>query len=77
MAKKKVSDLEANEFDTETFEKVSPDAFSTDKGRYKVSLPFLPPMEVDADSSAHACELYNKFTGVLNTTNRHEIEKLG
>lgn len=77
MAKKKTPDLSSSEFDTETFEKVNPDTFSTEKGRYRVSLPFLPAMEVDADSSAHACELYNSFTGVLKTTNRHEVEKIG
>lgn len=76
MAKKKTPD-ENNEFDTETFVKVNPDSFSTEKGRYKVSLPFLPAMEVDADSSAHACELYNSFTGVLKTVNRHEVVKIG
>jgi len=77
MAKKKTTDVNSDEFDTETFEKVNPDTFSSDKGRYRVTLPFLPPMEVDADSSVHACELYNKFTGVLNTTNRHEVVKIG
>jgi hypothetical protein len=77
MAKKKITNVDSDEFDTETFEKVNPDSFSTDKGRYRVSLPFLPLMDIDADNSVHACELYNSFTGVLKTINRHEIEKIG
>lgn len=73
MSKKKSED----QFDTATFEKVSSDSFSTEKGKYKVSLPFLPSMEVDADSAQNAIDLYNKFTGILSTTNRYEVEKIG
>jgi len=76
MAKKKNPDLDAEGFDTETFEKVNPDTFSTVSGKYRVSLPYLPSMEIQADSAEHACELYNKFTGVLSTTNRHEVTKV-
>jgi hypothetical protein len=76
MARKKTSELNDNEFDVDTFEKVNPDTFAVGEGTYKISLPFLPEMEVLATSSEEACELYNKFTGVLSTVNRHEVVKV-
>lgn len=73
MAKKKLDD---NEFDTTTFEKVNSDTFDTTGGLYKVSLPFLPAMEIESKTAEEACEMYNKFTGVLSTINRHEVTKI-
>lgn len=74
MAKKKNPD--DNDFDTTTFEKVSSDTFDTTAGTYKVSLPFLPAMEIESGSAEEACEMYNKLTGVLSTINRHEVTKI-
>lgn len=48
----------------------------TGKGTYRVSLPGLPPMDIEADDEIFAKALYDKFTGVLATSRTHEVEKI-
>ena len=46
-------------------------------GTFRVFLPGLPPMDIEATDSVNAKALYDKFTGVLATANKHSIEKIG
>lgn len=44
--------------------------------KYKVGLPFLPFMEVEAADELEAKAAYNKLLGVLKTIHKHEVTKL-
>lgn len=48
----------------------------TGHGTYKVCLPGLPSMEIEAEDELYAKALYDKYTGVLATSQQHEIEKI-
>ena len=41
--------------------------------KFKVQLTYLPEMEIEAFDDKEAIEYYNKFTGVINTTNQYQI----
>lgn len=45
-------------------------------GKFRVSLPGLPPMDIEAVDISEAKILYNRFTGVLNTSAKYEIENI-
>lgn len=44
--------------------------------RWRVSLPWVPPMEVEADTEESAIETYKSLMSILSTTHRFQVEKL-
>jgi hypothetical protein len=44
--------------------------------KYRVGLPYLPTMELEARSESEAIEDYNRFVGVIKTSNKYDIVKL-
>lgn len=45
--------------------------------RWRVSLPWVPSMEVESDSEESAIETYKSLMSILSSTHRFTVEKLG
>lgn len=44
--------------------------------KYKVQLTYLPVMEVEANTEQEAIDNYNKFLGIIGTTNKYDVTLL-
>ena len=49
---------------------------STKSPRWRVSIPWVPSMEVEAATEDEAIQVYNGLMSILSTQHKHEVTRL-
>ena len=76
MSKRKLNDNEFDNLVNDVNEAPTSPSVRDGAGKYRVSLPGLPSMEIEASDIQEAKNLYDRFTGVLGTSAKYEVERL-
>ena len=51
-------------------------AASSSVPRWRVSIPWVPPMEIEAATEAEAITAYNGMMSILSTEHKHQVTRL-